>query len=154
LRARGIDHDVGAHLLCERAARRRIVGGDDRVQAPDPERSDDRKPDRAAADHQRHLAASDIGFRHRVDADGERLGQRSMRGRQAVRHLQQQGLAQQHALGIAADTVVGIADALNTFRRDQRRQRAHVCADLELALRARTIVQHLAAELVAEHHVA
>ena len=89
-----------------------------------------------------------------VDADGERLGQRGVLGRQAVRYLQQQGLAEQHALGITADIVVGVTDALNALRRQQRRQRAHFGAGLQFALGRCTVVQHLAAELMAEHDVA
>ena len=39
------------------------------VQAPDLQGGNHRKPHGAAANHQRHLAASDIGLRHRMDAD-------------------------------------------------------------------------------------
>ncbi len=111
LRARGIDHDVGAELFGERPARRRIICGDDRVQSSELQRRDDREPDRAAADHQRHLVAANIGLGHGVNADRERFGQRRMLRRKAVRHYEQQRFAEQHALGIAADMVVGIADA-------------------------------------------
>ena len=74
--------------------------------------------------------------------------------RETIRHLQQQRFAEQHALGIAADIVVGIADALRAFRRQQRRQRTDAGAGFQLALRARTVVEDLAAEFVAEHDVA
>ena len=74
LRHLGIDDDIGAQPCRERTPRRRIVGGDDRMQTLDPQRCDHREPDRAAADHERYLAAPDVGFRHGVDADGERLG--------------------------------------------------------------------------------
>ena len=97
------------------------------------QRRDHRQPHRAAADHQRHLVAADIGLGNRMDADRERLGQRRMLRRKPVRHFQQQRLAEQHALGIAADIVVGIADALRTVRRQQRRKRAHPRAGLQLA---------------------
>jgi hypothetical protein len=133
LRARGVDDDVGAELFGERAARRRIIGGDDRVQSLDLQRRDHGKPDRPAADHQRHLAALMLAFAPRMHADRERLGQRGMLGRQAVRDFEQQGFAEQHALGIGADIVVGIADALRAFRGQQRRQRADFGAGLELA---------------------
>ena len=112
------------------------------------------RPDRPAADHQRHLAASDVGFCHRVHADRERLGQRGVLGGEAVRDFEQQGFAEQHALGIGADIVVGVADALRAFRGQKRRQRTDFGAGLELLRRARTIVEHLAAEFVAEHDVA
>jgi succinyl-CoA synthetase alpha subunit len=75
-------------------------------------------------------------------------------GGEAVRDLQQQRFAQQHALGIGADIVVGIADALRALRRQQRRQRADFGAGLELARRVRPIVEHLATEFVAEHDIA
>lgn len=124
------------------------------MQSPDLQRRDDREPDRPATDHQRNLAAFDIGFCYRVYADRERFGQRGVLGREAVGDFEQQGLAEQHALGIGADIVVGVADAPRAFRRQQRRQRADFGAGLELARRARTIVQHLAAEFMAEHDVA
>ena len=47
----------------------------------------------------------------------ERLGQRGVLGREAVRDLEQQGFAEQHALGVGADIVVGIADALRSLPR-------------------------------------
>ena len=89
-----------------------------------------------------------------MDADRERFGQRGVFGRQPVRHFQQQRLAEQHALGIAADIVVGIADALRAFRGQQRRQRTYPGAGFQLALRARPVIEDLAAEFVAEHDVA
>ena len=138
----------------QRAPRRRIVGGDDRMQPLQLQRRDHREPDRAAADHQRHLVAAQIGLRDRVDADRQRLGQRRMLRRKPVGHLQQQRLAEQHALGIAADIVVGIADALRSLRRQQCRQRTHPRAGFQLALRARAVIDDLAAEFVAEHHIA
>ena len=95
----------------QRAARRRIIGGDDRMQSLQLQRGDDRKPDRTAADHQRHLVAAHIGLVDRVDADRERFGERRVFRREPVGHFEQQRLAEQHALGIAADIVVGIADA-------------------------------------------
>ena len=89
-----------------------------------------------------------------MHADCERLGQCGVLGGEAVRDFQQQCLAEQHALGIGPDIVVGVADALRTFRGQQRRQRTDFGAWLELARRARTVVQHLAAEFMAEHDVA
>jgi hypothetical protein len=154
LRARRVDDDVGAELFGERTACRRIIGGDDRMHPLDLQRRDDGKPDRPAADHQRHLAAFDVGFCNRVHTDRERLGQCSVFGSEAVRDFEQQGFAEQHALGIGADIVVGIADALRAFRSQQGRQRTDFRAGLELLRRARTVVQHLAAEFMAEHDVA
>jgi hypothetical protein len=154
LHARGVDDHVGAELFGERPARRRIVGGNDRVQSPDLQRRDNRKADRPAADHQRHLASPDVGFCYRVHADRERLGQSGVLGGEAVRDFEQQGFAEQHALGVGADIIVGIADALRAFRGQKRRQRTDLGAGLELLRRARTIVEHLAAKLMAEHDVA
>jgi hypothetical protein len=154
LRACGIDDHVGAELFGERATCRRIVGGDDRVHPSDLQRRDDGEPDRPAADHQRHLAAFDIGLCDRVHADRERFGQRGMLGRQTVGDFEQQGFAEQHALGIGADIVVGVADALRAFGGQKRRQRADFGAGLEFLRCARTIVEHLAAEFMAEHDVA
>jgi hypothetical protein len=122
LRTRGIDHDIGAELLGERAARRRIIRGEDRVQSPDSQRGDHGKPDRPAADHQRHFIAANVDLCHRVNADRKRFGQCGVLRRQSVRDFEQQRLAEQHALGIAADIVVGIANALRSLRRQQRRQ--------------------------------
>ena len=154
LRHPGVDHDIGAELGRQCAPRRRVVGGDDRMQPPDFQRGDDRKPDRPAADDQRHLAAPDIGLGNRVNADGEWLGQRGVLRRKPVRHFQQQRLAQEHRLRIAADIVVGIADARDALRGEQCRQRADMRAGLQLALGAGTIVDDLATELVAEDDVA
>jgi hypothetical protein len=53
-----------------------------------------------------------------------------MLGREAVRDFEQQGFAEQHALGIGADIVVGVADALRAVRRQQRRQRTDLRARL------------------------
>ena len=75
-------------------------------------------------------------------------------GGEPVGHLKQQRLAEQHALGIAADVFVGIADALRSLRRQQRRQRADARAWLQLALRARAVIEDFAAEFMAEHDVA
>ena len=136
------------------AARRRIIRSHDRMQPLQFQRRDHGEPDRAAADHQRHLVAADIGLGHRVHADRQRLGQRRMFRREAVRHFQQQRLAEQHALGIAADIVVGIADALRPLRRQQRRQRTDAGAGFQLALGAGAVIEHLAAEFVAEHDIA
>jgi hypothetical protein len=58
------------------------------------------------------------------------------------------------ASGSVADIVVGVADALRAFRGQQRRQRTDFGAGLELLRRARTIIDHLAAEFMAEHDVA
>ena len=122
---------MSAPSLCgQGAARRRIVRSDDRMQAFQFQRRDHRKPDRAAADHQRHLVAAYVGLGDRVDADRQRLGQRRVLGRKPVGHLQQQRLAEQHALGIAADIVVGIADALRALGRQQRRKRTYPRARL------------------------
>jgi hypothetical protein len=118
------------------------------------QRGDHGQPDRAATDHQRHLTAPDVGLGDRVDTDRERLGQRRVPGCQSVRHLQQQGLAEQHPFGIAADIVIGIADAGRSRRRHQRRHRADPHARLQPALRVRAVIQHFTAELVAENHVA
>ena len=89
-----------------------------------------------------------------MHADRERLGQRGVLGGETVRDFEQQGFAEQHALGIGADIVVGVADALRAFRGQKRRQRTDFRAGLELLRRARTIVEHLAAEFMAEHDVA
>ena len=80
MRARGVDDDVGAELFGQRPPRRRIIGGDDRVHPLDLQRGDDGEPHRAAADHQRHLAAPDVGFGHGMHADRQRLGQRGVLG--------------------------------------------------------------------------
>jgi hypothetical protein len=89
-----------------------------------------------------------------VDADRQWLGQRRMLRRKSVGHLQQQRLAEQHAFGVAADIVVGIADALWAVRHQQNWKRTHPRAGLELAPRVRSVVQNLAAEFVAEHDIA
>ena len=86
---------MSAPSFCrERTPCRRIVGGDDRVQAPDPERGNDREPDRAAADDERHLAALYVGLVDGMDADRQRLGQRGMLRREASGNFQQQWLAE------------------------------------------------------------
>ncbi|MGY2804582.1 hypothetical protein ACVIHF_001312 [Bradyrhizobium sp. USDA 4506] len=90
----------------------------------------------------------------RMHADRKRLGERGVLGRKPVRHFEQQRLAEQHLLGIAAEIIVGIADALRALRRQQRRQRAHFRPGLQLARRVRAVVEDLAAELMAEHDVA
>jgi hypothetical protein len=72
----------------------------------------------------------------------------------SVRHLQQQRLAEQHALGIAANIVVGIADALRALLRQQRRKRADPRTGFQLARRGRAIIENLATEFMAEHDVA
>ena len=154
LRAGGIDHHIRAELFGKRATGRRIIRRNDRTQALDLQRSDDRQPNRSAADHERHLAALHPRLLDRVHADRQRLGQRGMLRRQPVRHFQKQRFAEQHAFGITADIVVGIADALRPGRRQQRRQRADPRSRLELLLRARPVVDDLAAEFVAEHDVA
>ena len=74
--------------------------------------------------------------------------------REGVRNFEQQRLRQQHALGVAADIVVGIADADRPGRRQQRRQRTDARAGLELARGLGPMIDDLAAELMAEHDVA
>ena len=124
------------------------------MQTLDLQRSDHREPDRAAADHERHLAALHPRLLDRMHADRQRFGQRGVLRQQAVRHFQQQRFAEQHPLGIAADILVGIADALRPRRRQQRRQRTDARAGLEPLLRARPVIDDLAAELMAEHDIA
>ena len=53
---------MSAPIFSASARRRRIVGGDDRVLPLQSQRRDHGEPDRAAADHQRHLVAAHIGF--------------------------------------------------------------------------------------------
>jgi hypothetical protein len=74
--------------------------------------------------------------------------------RKSVRNFEQQRLAEQHALGIAADIVVGIADALRSLRCQQCGKRTDACAGFQLAPSGGAIIQNLAAEFVAEHDIA
>jgi hypothetical protein len=90
----------------------------------------------------------------RTNADRERLGERGVLRRETVRHFQQQGFRQQHALGIAADIVVGIADADRPRRRQQRRHRADARTRLQPARGRRPAIKDFATELMAEHDVA
>ena len=108
---RGIDDDVGAHALRQRAPRRRKIRRDDRVRAFDLQAGDHRQADRAAADHQRHVVGRQSRELHRVPADRDRFGQRGVLGGQAVRHLQQHPVRQRHELAIAAGDLVVVADA-------------------------------------------
>ena len=115
---------------------------------------DHRQPDRAAADHQRHIIRRQPRVLHRVPAHRDRFGQRRLVGGQSVRHFQQQALGERHVLREATGDVVGIADALHGVAGDRHRHRADQCAGLQALLGARAVLDHLAAELVAEHHVA
>lgn len=89
-----------------------------------------------------------------MHADRKRLGERGMLGGEPVRHFKQQRLAEQHLLGIAADILVGIPDALRSPWREQRRHGAHFRPGLQLARGVGPVIQDLTAELVAEHDVA
>jgi len=118
------------------------------------QRRDYSQSHRATADHQRHFVAAYIGLGDRVDADRQWFGQCRMLRRKSVGHLQQQRLAEQHALGVAADIVVGIADALRSIRHQQGGKRADPCTGFQLALGPRPVIDDLAAEFMTEHHVA
>ena len=57
------------------------------------------QPDRAGAEDDRGLAGLDLGARHRVHADAERLDQHALVARDPVRHHDQVFLADDHVLG-------------------------------------------------------
>ena len=149
-----VDHHVGSEALGERAARRREVGGDDRLGATEAERRDHREAHRAAADDEGRVARLEAGLHDGVQADGHGLGQRGVLGREAVRHRQQEELREDHRLAVAAGIVVRVADGLDASRSDRERHRHDARPRGVHALRVRAEVDHLGAELVSHHHVA
>ena len=80
---RGVDHDVGAAPRSELAPRGGEVAGHDRADTAGLEQADHGQADRAAADHDRHVALADLAAPHRVPADRHRLGQRAQIGRKS-----------------------------------------------------------------------
>ena len=90
----------------------------------------------------------------RMHADGQRLGERRMLGRQAVGHFEQQRRGQQHLLGIAADKVVGVAHALGAVGLSITGMAQTRVPGLSFLFGLGPVVDHLAAELVAEDDVA
>ena len=71
-----IDRPVCAEPAGEGERRRGYVGDSDLAAALEPGREHGQKPDRPGAEQDDILAAIVAGARHRVQADGERLGER------------------------------------------------------------------------------
>lgn len=124
------------------------------MYALEPQPHDHREPHRSTTHHQRRVVLLQRRLLHRMDADRERLGQGRVIGGQSVGYLQQQRRRQHHLLAVAARKIVGIADRAMAVGLRDHRHRADQRAGLQLALGARTVIQHFAAEFVAEHDVA
>jgi hypothetical protein len=132
----------------------REVGGDDRADPAQPQGRDHREAHRPATNHQRLVARLQARLVHRVEADGHRLGQRGLLGREPVRDLEQQRLGEPHVLGVAARLVVRVADGLAPLGALKHRYRAHARAGRETPRRPRAVVDDLRADLVAHDDVA
>ncbi len=125
---RGVDDLVRTHLRGERAPCRREVGRDDRLDAAPRELVDHREADRAAPEHDRGVALSDVRLRDRVDADRERLGEGGVSMADAVRHLHRDEIAEQHELAVATRELIRVPDRVEarldrTQRASRRRHR-------------------------------
>ena len=149
-----IDHRVRAHARRLRAPRGREVRGDDRLDPAPREGGDHREPDRPTAHHHGRLAGPQARFRDGVLRHGEGLGERCGGGGQRIGNAQQPGLAQHHALAVAARELVRVADPRDAVADRHHRHRADAVAARELALAAGPEVENLGAELVAHHDVA
>jgi hypothetical protein len=84
---------------------------------------DDRDADRSAPDHQRRLAARDVGLVDRVQADRHGFGERGVPDVEFVGHRQQQRRRQHHPFGVATERAVAVDDHLQAGLRKQHRYR-------------------------------
>jgi hypothetical protein len=153
-RRRGIDDGIGTEGDRQLATARREVGGDDRANVAQAECRDHREADRPAADDERRVLLRDAGLADGVQADGHRLRERGVIGRQVARHRKQHRFCQAHVLAVAARVVVRVADRLRSRVTHQDRPRADARADGQRTGRARPVIDDLGAELVAHHDVA
>ena len=146
----GIHHPVGAEQAGHLPPRRRGIGGHHGY--PEAlERDDDRAADRAAAEHQSHVAGRQVGRGHRTLPDRQRLHQRGVLAGHMRRYRQQQPLGQQHPVGEAARHARRQADGLGGLPGVEQRHGHHPRADRVPVFGLRSVVDDLRAELVPEH---
>ena len=126
---RRVDDLVGAHRRGQRAAGRREVAGDDRLDAAQAQGGDDGEADGSAAEHEGAVAGADARLVDGVQADRHRLGERGVAWVEAVGHLEQQQRRQQHPLAVPAREQVGVGEVLDAGRREHDRHRRDDRAD-------------------------
>ena len=146
---RRVKDDVRAAGAGQRAARGRVVAGNDRAHTLGLQQKDDRQPDRPAADDDRHGALAHLAAAHGMPGHGHR--QCRDVGPQAVGHWHHQRLLHEHLLGVGTGRVHRQADGVDALTAAQERQRDDARARRRALAAAGAVLGDLAAELVAEH---